>query len=304
MIDQAQNLRELMQQRQAEAKLPISSPTALKLPPKPKVAGKGRFLTVVSGKGGVGKSNVALNLAIAYGAIGKKTIILDADLGMANVNVLMGIVPRYNISHIITHNKTLKDVVVETEYGISLIAGASGISQLANATEEARLQFLEEIQGLGDYDIIIVDTGAGASSNVVAFAEAADDVIVVTTQEPTAITDAYSMIKILSQDAKQINNLHLVINRVYSSAEGEKVADKLLGISKQFLSLPLDYLGFVYEDPLVRDSVKKQKPFFWSQKKARSSQCISQLVNKLEKKEEERENSGVLTFFSKLFKSI
>lgn len=307
MIDQAQSLRDLMKDRQF-AKESSPNNASFNVPLKSEdlsLNKRARFFTIVSGKGGVGKSNLALNLAIAYGSIGKKTVILDADLGMANLNVLMGIVPRYNISHILTHNKKLEDVIVETEYGISLIAGASGISQLANADEQARIRFLQEIRGLGDYDIVIVDTGAGASSNVVAFAEAADDVLVVTTQEPTAITDAYSMIKILSQDAKNpINNLHLVINRVDSSSEGEKVANKLLGISKQFLSISIGYLGFVYEDALVRDCVKKQKPFFANHKKARSSLCISHLVNKLEKKDEKLNSGNVLDFFSKFFKSI
>ncbi|KAL0263985.1 UNVERIFIED_CONTAM: hypothetical protein PYX00_010856 [Menopon gallinae] len=181
----------------------------------------------------------------------------DADLGMANVNVLMGIVPRYNISHLLSAGRRLRDVVVETEYGVSLIAGASGISQLANADESARLQFLEEIHGLGDYDVIIVDTGAGASSNVVAFAEVADDVIVVTTQEPTAITDAYSMVKILSQDCKEpIENLHLVINRVYSASEGEKVANKLVAINtNQRSEVPFE--GLKEED--IGEPVNTQK---------------------------------------------
>lgn len=301
MIDQAQSLRDLVQKSQTlRANKTSSSQKISQAKTK-----KARFITVISGKGGVGKSNIALNLAIAYGSIGKKTVILDADLGMANVNVLMGIIPRYNISHILSDYKKFKDVVLETEYGVSLIAGASGISELADADELARAQFLSEIQELDNYDVVIIDTGAGASSNVVAFAAAADDVILVTTQEPTSLTDAYSMVKILSKDSQFFNRkLHLIINRVYSSVEGKKVADKLLGISQQFLNMPLEYLGFVYEDAFVREAVKKQKPFFWGHKKSRSSQCISQLVSKLENIESSPRTSSVGYFFSKFFKSF
>ena len=164
MADQAQKLREMMQSRgNGKDHGSLESRT--------------RVITVSSGKGGVGKTNIAVNLALAYAEIGKKVVVMDADLGLANVNVVLGIIPKYNLYHLIRKQKTMKDIIQDTRYGIQIVAGASGFSKIANLNEDERQQFIGELQGLSAADILIIDTGAGVSNNVLSFVAAADDVI-------------------------------------------------------------------------------------------------------------------------------
>ena len=145
-----------------------------------------------------------ISLALAYAKMGKKVIVLDADLGLANVNVVLGVIPRYNLYHLIRQQKKMRDIILDTSYGIQIVAGASGFSKIANLSEEERKVFIEELQELSNADIIIIDTSAGVSNNVLTFVAASDDVIIVTTPEPTAITDAYGIVKII---ATEIDNL-------------------------------------------------------------------------------------------------
>ena len=227
MTDQAQQLREIMKNRNGD----------------PSVKGKTRIISVSSGKGGVGKTNTSINLAIAYAALGKKVIVMDADLGLANVNVVLGIIPKYNLYHIIRKQKTLKEIILDTPYGIQIVAGASGFSKIANLTEEEREGFIHELSELSNADIIIIDTSAGVSNNVLDFIAASDDAIIVTTPEPTAITDAYGIIKIIATEIDNMNlGLKLVVNRVRSVTEGKKVAERVINIAGQFLNLKVDYL--------------------------------------------------------------
>jgi flagellar biosynthesis protein FlhG len=264
---------------------------------------KTRIITVTSGKGGVGKTNAAVNMALAYARLGKKVIVMDADLGLANVNVILNIIPRWNLYHVIRKQKTMRDILLETEYGISIVAGASGFSKIANLSDEDRINFIKELATLSNADIIIIDTSAGVSVNVVDFIAAADDVVLVTTPELTAITDAYSIIKIISADINNLNiGVKLVINRVHSVAEGKKVADRLIGIVAQFLNIKVDYLGFIYEDPIVSQAVLKQTPFMVLDPRAKASQCVSHIVSRLEKTDVPEEG-GLGGFVKKFFKS-
>ena len=242
MADQAEALREMMN----------SNPQILK--------SKTRIITVASGKGGVGKTNLSTNLAIAYARLGKKTVLMDADLGLANVNIILGIIPKYNLYHLIRKQKTMKDIIMDTQYGIQLVAGASGFSKLANLSDEERNAFIRELSELSAVDIIVIDASAGVNSNVMSFVAAADDVVIVTTPEPTAITDAYGIIKIIATEVDGLNlNLKLVVNRVSKVSEGKKVAERVINIASQFLNLKVDYLGYVFEDSVVSDAVRKQK---------------------------------------------
>lgn len=284
MIDQAETLREIMNARRGGAK------------------SKTRIIAVSSGKGGVGKTNISINLALAFAKQGKKVVVLDADLGLANVNVVLDVVAKYNLYHLIRKQKTLKDILLDTNYGIQIVAGASGFSKLANLSEEELAIFVEEMSGLSDADIVIVDTGAGVSHNVLSFISAADDVIIVTTPEPTAITDAYGIIKII---ATEVNNsdlsLKLVVNRVSSVTEGKKVAERVINISSQFLNLRVDYLGYVYNDPVVSKAVLKRKPFLVVDPNSKASACIEQLVSRLENVEF-KEGKGFQKFLTRLVK--
>lgn len=287
MADQAEKLREIVR-AQGE------------ISPK-QTDRRTRIITVASGKGGVGKTNVSINLAIAYSRLGKKVLVLDADLGLANVNVVMGVIPKFNLYHVIRKQKTMKEIILDTPYGIQIVAGASGFSRIANLTEEERTGFVSELTALADADIIIIDTSAGVSSNVLAFIAAADEAIIVTTPEPTAITDAYGIIKIISTEIDDFDlGLKLVVNRVASVTEAKKVAQRVINITGQFLNIKVDYLGFVYDDPAVPAAVRKQQPFIISDPRSRASQCMHHMAGRLEKVEY-REGGGVSQFIRKLF---
>jgi flagellar biosynthesis protein FlhG len=226
---------------------------------------------------------------------------MDADLGLANVNVVLGVIPRYNLYHLIRKQKTLAEIVVDTSYGIQIIAGASGFSKIANLSEEERRTFIGELGALANADIIVIDCAAGVSSNVISFVAAADDAIIVTTPEPTAITDAYGIIKIIATEIDSLDlGLKLVVNRVHSVVEGRRVAERVITIAGQFLNLKVDYLGFVYEDPVVHAAVVRQKPFLVMDPRSKASACVRHLVARLENVDY-RDGKGLPQFLKKLF---
>jgi flagellar biosynthesis protein FlhG len=305
MADQAEKLRELVGSGTGGAARtePADPPRAAPAAPRTTADGKPatRIIAVSSGKGGVGKTNIAINLALAYAQLGKKVIVMDADLGLANVNVVLGVIPRYNLYHLIRKQKSLEEILVETSYGIKIIAGASGFSKIANLTEDERRDFIAELAALSNADILIIDCAAGVSNNVISFIAAADDALIVTTPEPTAITDAYGIIKIIATEIENLDlGLKLVVNRVKSVVEGKKVAERVITIAGQFLNLKVDYLGFVFDDPVVHTSVVRQKPFLILEPKSRASLCIRHLVGRLENYDY-RDGKGVPTFLKKLF---
>ena len=255
-----------------------------------------RIIAITSGKGGVGKTNFAVNMAIAYAQLGKKVILIDGDLGMANVNVLLNIVPAYNMMHVINKKKTMKEIVMDTEFGIKFIAGANGFSKIANLSVDERDYFAQQFSSLGNADIIIIDTGAGIANNVLQFVAAADEVFVLTTPEPTAITDAYGMIKIITTEiVERTVDIKLIINRVHSADEGKRISERMINIVGQFLGYKVDYLGFVYEDPIVQASVIRQKPFIVVNPTSKPAVCLKHIVGKIENTEPEY-NEGVSSF--------
>jgi flagellar biosynthesis protein FlhG len=281
--DQAEKLRELMGGRPAEGRKAT------------------RIIAVSSGKGGVGKTNIAINLALAYAQAGKRVTVMDADLGLANVNVVLGVIPRYNLYHLIRKQKTLNEIIVDTAYGIRIIAGASGFSKIANLTEEERTTFIGELAALSSSDVIIIDCAAGVSNNVISFIAAADDALIVTTPEPTAITDAYGIIKIIATEVENLDlGLKLIVNRVKSVVEGKRVAERVINIAGQFLNLKVDYLGFVYDDPIVHSAVVRQKPFIVLDPKSKASICVKHLLGRLENVDY-RDGKGIPMFLKKLF---
>ena len=291
MGDQAEKLREMMRQKKD-------------IYERPPAGGEGkttRIVTVTSGKGGVGKTNVSVNMALAYARMGKKVVVMDADLGLANVNVMLNMIPKFNLYHVIRKQKTMKEIMIDTEYGISIVAGASGFSKIANLNDGERQYFISELETLSAADIIIIDTSAGVSSNVLDFVAAANDAVIVTTPEPTAITDAYGIIKIIATEINSFNlGLKLVVNRVKNVAEAKKVADKMISITGQFLNLKVEYLGFIYEDDSVPRSVLRQRPFMVVDPKCKASLCIQHIVGRMDKTEIQ-DNGGFGKMFKRLF---
>jgi len=300
MEDQAEKLREIMRKKPESLKDGDKNSRQAGLPAKK--SGKTRIITITSGKGGVGKTNVSVNMALAYARLGKKVVVMDADLGLANVNIMLNMVPRFNLYDMIRKGKTMKEIMVETDYGISIVAGALGISQIANLSDEERRNFIEELNTLSFADIIIIDTSAGVSSNVLDFIAAADDAVIVTTPEPTAITDAYGIIKIIATEYDNLDmELKLVVNRVKSATEAKKVADRMTNIAGQFLNLKVDYLGFIYDDQIVSQAVLRQRPFMVLDPKCKASICVQHIVGKMEKSEL-RETGGFTSMVKRLFR--
>ncbi len=297
MEDQAENLRALMKDKTVNP----GEENGTEQDTTPRSARKTRIITVTSGKGGVGKTNVATNMGIAYAQMGKKVIVIDADLGMANVNVMMNLIPQYNLYHVMRKQKRMSEIILDTDYGIKLIAGASGFSKIANMGEEERNAFISELYTLSDTDIIIIDTSAGVSKNVLGFVAAADEVVIVTTPEPTSITDAYGIIKIIATEVDNLNiNLKMIVNRVNSAVEGKRVAERMIQIAGQFLNLKVEYLGFIYDDPQVSQAVLKQRPFIVVDPKSKASVCLKHIVSRIEKTDF-LEAEGFGRFIRKLF---
>jgi flagellar biosynthesis protein FlhG len=295
MEDQAEKLREIMRER---TEYPAPAGTA---PGASKDERRSRIIAIASGKGGVGKTNVSVNMALAYARLGKKVVVMDADLGMANVHVMLNIRPKWTLYNLIRKQKTMREIMVETEYGISVVAGASGFSKIANLDEEDRQNFIDEMNTLSKADVIIIDTSAGGSSNVLDFIAAADDAVIITTPEPTAIADAYSIMKIIATEMDSLNmELKLVVNRVHSVAEAKNAADRMTSAAWQFLNLKVDYLGFIYDDTVVSHAVLRQKPFMVIDPKSKASLCVQHIVGRLEKSDV-KESGGFSGMIKRFF---
>lgn len=260
-----------------------------------------RTIAITSGKGGVGKTSISVSLSIALARDGTTVTLLDADLGLANINVILGIIPKYNLYHVIKGKKKLSEILIDVPEGIKIIAGASGFHQLANLDQKQRNEFIESIGDLDSDDFLIVDTGAGVSQNVLSFIMAADEVIVVTTPEPTAITDAYGIIKsIASQSSDKV--IKLLVNRVQSVSEGKRVAQRVINIAGQFLNIKVESLGFIFDDLHVPKSVRNQKPFIVSYPKCKASDCVGIIAERLKNRDVANyKGSGLSGFVRKLF---
>ena len=281
-MDQAANLRRLVLEKKTDS------------------ASTTRTIVITSGKGGVGKTSLSVSLAIAIAQDGKSVTLLDADLGLANINVILGIIPKYNLYHVIKGKKKLKDIIIEVPEGIKIIAGASGFQQLANLDVKQRDEFISSISELANDDFLIVDTGAGISQNVLSFVMAADEVIVVTTPEPTAITDAYGIIKAIASQSNE-KHIKLIVNRAQSVAEGKRVAQRVINIAGQFLNIKVEELGFVYEDLYVPKSVRNQKPFIVSYPNSKASGCVKVIADRINNKQVEAEKgTGIASFIKNL----
>jgi len=290
MLDQAERLRKMVQSVHFE---PNSSIIKANIH-------KARVIAVTSGKGGVGKTNFTVNLALALARLGQKVLIIDADLGMGNVDVVLGYTTQYNIMHLLEGEFSLDDIIMDGPLGIKFMSGGSGIYDLANLSNLQLTHIISQIRLMDDWaNIILIDTGAGINKSVMNFVVAADEVIIVTTPEPTAITDAYAMMKTYV-NYHGTGMLRLVINRVIEVNEGNIAIDKLTKVALNFLGLSLTSLGTVYEDRNLIRAVKKQVPLLLAFPETISARCIEQIANRLLSIKSNKKAGGIKGFFDSL----
>ncbi len=237
-----------------------------------------RIITVTSGKGGVGKSNFSLNFALALQTLGYKVLVFDADIGLANIDVLMGISPKFNLYHLLKREKTIWEIIHKGANELQFISGGSGFNDLFRLTEEELDYFTQQITELNGYvDFILFDTGAGVSRETLKFIIAAHETIVVTTPEPTAITDAYAIIKMVHGMRYNVP-FHLVINRVVDQNEGKRTAEKISMVAKQFLDIDIPTLGYIVDDSHVSKAVKRQVPLSIAYPNSQAAKEIMELA--------------------------
>jgi flagellar biosynthesis protein FlhG len=260
-----------------------------------------RVITVSSGKGGVGKSNIVVNLAFAFDLIGKRVLIMDADLGLANIDVLMGLSPKENISHVLAGKKRLKDVLVSGPGKIRIMPAGSGVQELTRLSDEQKLLFLEMLDEFeSQIDILLVDTGAGISDTVLYFNLAAQERIVVVTPEPTSLTDAYALIKVL-YSKHGARHFKILSNVVPDEKTGKAIFAQISKVADHFLDgISLDYLGCIPNDGHVPRSVIQQRPLMEIFPQAPASKAFGVLAERICKSPPNKNNGTVQFFWKRL----
>lgn len=267
MADQAERLREMFRGNQLQKAA--------------RKKGLSRIIVVASGKGGVGKTSLVVNLAVVLGQWGQRTIILDTDLGLANVDILMDLKPSFSLLDVIRGEKDLSEVILTGAFNVEVIPGGSGLSEIINLDNHqreqlmARLSYLEE-QG----DILLIDSPAGISRNVLGFIAAADDLIMVTTPEPTAITDVYSIIKIVN-NYRLHSTVNLVVNMTRNPREAEAVFQRLERVCQNFLDIAINFLGGIEYDQHVHRAVLSCSPYVLQFPRSRAAQCTRHIARRL-----------------------
>ncbi|MBE5965672.1 MAG: MinD/ParA family protein [Lachnospiraceae bacterium] len=289
-MDQAERLREMVRNQDAPKR------TA-------------RVITVTSGKGGVGKSSISVNLGIALSQAGKRVVILDADFGLANVEVMLGIRPRSNLADLIFRGKSLSDIITRGPENIGFISGGSGIQEMNNLTRDQIVYLVQKLSELDQRaDVIIIDTGAGITDAVLEFIAASSEVLLVTTPEPTSITDAYALMKTLKRKADFSHEdavIRMISNRVSSEEEGRELFDKLSAVVHKFLHIKMDYLGTLLQEDMVSKAVIHQKPALLLYPNSHFSKKIYEFADVLCKKEVEprKERRGIAQMISRFLLS-
>lgn len=242
-----------------------------------------RVITVTSGKGGVGKSNIVVNLGMAFARMGQKVLLIDADLGLANLDILLGLSPRFTIHDLLSLRRTLSEVLLEGPEGIKILPASSGIPELADLDKHQKMFLLSELDEYSEnIDVVLIDTGAGISRNVLFFNIAAMERIVVANNEPTSTTDAYALIKILASKHGE-NHYKLLVNGLSKPKEGEMVYRTMLRVTERFLGkgISLEYLGVIPYDEAIPRAVLKQQPALSLFPRAKVSQCFTSLAKRL-----------------------
>ncbi|WP_080806031.1 MinD/ParA family protein [Desulfamplus magnetovallimortis] len=297
-MDQASGLRNIVKNGSV-ARRNLSSSVPRRLDGKPHKTPP-RVIAVTSGKGGVGKTNMVGNLAIALTSLGKRVVIVDTDVGLANIDIIFNMRPKYNIRHIIEGEKTLEEVLVTTSHGVKILPGGSGFSHLTQLTDGEKLNLLTEFEALENVaDIVLLDTGAGISSNVLYFNSAADECIVIATREPTSITDSYALMKVMAREYGT-RYFKLLVNVVSSQKEAKSVYASLDGAIGRFLkNIVLEYLGYVPHDNMLQKAVLNRSPVCDYAPESPSASAITGIARKLVDSPARISNDGNLKFFMK-----
>ena len=266
-----------------------------------------RIITVTSGKGGVGKSSVSINLALQFRKQGKRVIIFDADFGLANIEVMFGVIPKYTLADLMFKGKELKEIITEGPNGVQFVSGGSGIARLVNLDREQVKRILYKLSELENLaDVIIIDTGAGISQSVLEFAAASPEILLVTTPEPTSITDSYALLKALAMNPefdRSASKVLLVANKVNSANESINIFEKLSAVVGRFLNIKLEYLGAVPQDANITKAIMKQKPVSLEYPNAYASKAFAAMEQRLSNGEAyvPHKKKGVSRFFSTVF---
>jgi len=256
-----------------------------------------RVIAVTSGKGGVGKSTVTVNLAVAMALENKQVMILDADLGLANVDVMLGLHPAYNLSHVLSGERLLEEIVVSGPKGIKIVPGASGIQRMAALSPAEHAGLIRSFSELSyDLDIMLIDTSAGITDSVVTFSRAAQEVIVVLCDEPASITDAYALIKLLSRDYG-VQRFRIVANMVHGATEGRELYEKFARVTERFLDVALDFAGAVPHDDSLRKAIQAQRALVDAFPASKGAVAFKRLATSTEKWPLPASASGHLEFF-------
>lgn len=263
MRDQAWKLRRMVEERVLPAR------------------GRARVLAVTSGKGGVGKTNISVGLALSSAAAGLKTVLIDGDLGLANIDVLLDLQPRKNLGHLVVGEASLSEVLVRAPGGLQVLPGASGLSRIADLGQAEKDVLFDALGRLTEEnDLVLIDTGAGISRSVVDLCTCAGEVLVVTTPEPTAIVDAYAMLKVFSQTSPS-PSCSLVVNQAQSQGEAHQVMGRMRGLARQFLSIEIQQGGAILNDPRVPASVRRRQHFALAYPSSPAAQGVKDLGENL-----------------------
>ncbi|NNU76078.1 MinD/ParA family protein [Clostridium estertheticum] len=282
MLDQAQILRQMAKKNDNKVDL------------------QPRIITVTSGKGGVGKSNIVVNLSIALQKMGKKVMIFDADIGMGNDDIIMGCSSKYSVFDVISKGKEIEEVVLTGPFGVKLLPGGSALTKVEDLTEVERNIFLNKLTALTGLDYIIMDTGAGVNKSVLGFIACCQDLVIVTTPEPTSLTDAYSLLKAVKHfDIK--NSAKVIINRSLDNNEADLTFKKFNNAVIKFLDMKLEYLGKIGEDKKLSYAVRQQEPVIVSYPNSGAAQDINKIASKLEGTKDKVSGIGVEGLFKRIF---
>ncbi len=265
---------------------------------------RAKRIAITSGKGGVGKSNVSLNLAIALGRLGKKVLLVDADTNLANIDILMGVRSQYTLMDVVFGSAFFSDAILQGPEGIHLLPGSSGVVEMVEQDREVRGRLIEAFAEFErTYDLILIDTGAGLSESVIDYVAGGDEVVLVTNSEPTSITDAYAMIKIATH-RNPLLRMHLLVNLAKNQTDAVETFEKLKLAVKNFLQIDLDMLGFLPIDPNIREAVDRRVPFLLEFPRTAATSSMMMIARKLIRLASERRGEGEeSTFIEKMLKN-